>query len=270
MRFYRTGEFAQKAGVSARTLRFYDREGLLSPTRVSEAGYRLYSDDDLATLQKILALKFLGFTLGEVRAFAGEPEALGRTLAKQKAMMQDQRSQLDTIIRAIENAEGLLEAGTCDWEALVHIIEVIGMEKKKDWVDQYFTPEAQGTIKELGDKSYSDEAKAKLAEATWTEEDQRRIDAQYAELAADLKRLVAAGADPSGPEGQRAAKRQVELLSAFTKNDPDVTAGLKTWWQNYDALPEAEKPPVLPWGEAEGAFLQQAVKIYKQRAADEA
>ncbi len=264
MRFYRTGEFAQKAGVSARTLRFYDREGLLSPTRVSEAGYRLYSDDDLATLQKILALKFLGFTLEEVRAFAGEPEALGRTLVKQKAMMQDRRSQIDAIVRAIEHTEALLEAGTHDWEALVHIIEVIQMERKKDWVDKYFTPEEQRTIRELGERSYSDAAKAKLAETTWTEADQKHIGALYAELAADLRRLVAEGADPAGPEGQRAAKRQVELLSAFTRGDPDVAAGLKTWWQNYDALPEAEKPPALPWSEAEGAFLQQAMKIYQQ------
>src|SRR5690349_21847479 len=60
---YTTSQFAQKAAVTARTLRFYDKVGLLSPSEYTEAGHRLYSDEDLWSLQQILALKFLGFSL---------------------------------------------------------------------------------------------------------------------------------------------------------------------------------------------------------------
>jgi DNA-binding transcriptional MerR regulator len=67
-RFYRTGQFAKMTSVTLRTLRFYDKVGLLSPTEYTEAGYRLYSEDDLLTLQHILALKFLGFSLDEIKA----------------------------------------------------------------------------------------------------------------------------------------------------------------------------------------------------------
>ena len=52
--YYRTGEFARKASVSVRTLRYYDRLGLLSPSTYSEAGYRLYTDQDFPRLQQIL------------------------------------------------------------------------------------------------------------------------------------------------------------------------------------------------------------------------
>ncbi len=52
-RLYPSGTFARKALVSVRTLRYYDKEGLLSPTEYSEAGYRLYSDEDLVNLQQI-------------------------------------------------------------------------------------------------------------------------------------------------------------------------------------------------------------------------
>ena len=64
-RFYHTGQFARKAAVSVRTLRFYDKVGLLSPSRHTEAGHRLYTDADFVNLQQILALKFLGFSLAE-------------------------------------------------------------------------------------------------------------------------------------------------------------------------------------------------------------
>ena len=102
-RFYRAGQFARKAAVSIRTLRYYDQEGLLAPSRYSEAGYRLYTDADLVNLQQILALKFLGFSLDEIKALLrADPRGLQDVLAQQKAMMQAKRAQLDGIIQAID------------------------------------------------------------------------------------------------------------------------------------------------------------------------
>ncbi|MCW3053630.1 MAG: MerR family transcriptional regulator, partial [Chthonomonadales bacterium] len=66
-RLYPIGEFAGRAGVTVRTLRFYDKVGLLAPSAMTEAGYRLYAEQDLSTLQHILALKFLGFSLVEIK-----------------------------------------------------------------------------------------------------------------------------------------------------------------------------------------------------------
>ncbi|TMC89515.1 MAG: MerR family DNA-binding transcriptional regulator [Chloroflexi bacterium] len=45
--YYHTGQFAQKASVSIRTLRYYDKVGLLSPSQYTEAGYRLYTDPEI-------------------------------------------------------------------------------------------------------------------------------------------------------------------------------------------------------------------------------
>ena len=72
--YYHTGQFAQKASVSIRTLRYYDKVGLLSPSQYTEAGYRLYTDTDFLSIQQILALKFLGFSLEELKI----PPALKR------------------------------------------------------------------------------------------------------------------------------------------------------------------------------------------------
>src|SRR5205807_2485849 len=105
-RFYRSGQFARKVSVSVRTLRYYDTVGLLSPTQHTEAGYRLYSDDDLASLQQILALKFLGFSLEEIKdCLRRGPHRLQEALAAQRMMMREKRSQIDMVIRAIEETE---------------------------------------------------------------------------------------------------------------------------------------------------------------------
>ena len=66
MNYYKTGQFAKLANVSERTIRYYDKIGLLKPSFVMENGYRQYSDLDLLKLQKILSLKHLGFSIEEI------------------------------------------------------------------------------------------------------------------------------------------------------------------------------------------------------------
>src|SRR5436190_19846207 len=101
--FYQSSQFAEKASVSVRTLRYYDKMGLLSPSQYSESGYRLYTDEDLLSLQNILALKFLGFSLDEIRVLLRTgPQRLEEVLAQQKAMLEEKRNQLTTVIQAIE------------------------------------------------------------------------------------------------------------------------------------------------------------------------
>ena len=67
------GEVARLSHVSVRTLHHYDRLGLLVPSRRSEAGYRLYSGQDLARLQQILLYRELGFGLGEIAGLMNGP-----------------------------------------------------------------------------------------------------------------------------------------------------------------------------------------------------
>src|SRR6202043_630412 len=132
--FYHTSEFAEMASVSVRTLRFYDKVGLLSPTSYTEAGYRLYTDSDFLRLQQILALKFLGFSLEEIkRCLEVGPTILRETLALQRAMMQEKREQLDAIIQAIDETQNLLHANQQDWESIIKVIRVMQMQQTDDW-----------------------------------------------------------------------------------------------------------------------------------------
>ncbi|MBA2362002.1 MAG: MerR family transcriptional regulator, partial [Chloroflexia bacterium] len=205
-RYYRSGQFARKTAVSVRTLRYYDREGLLAPSRRTEAGYRLYTDDDLVRLEQIRALKFLGFSLDEIRVYLNAPpQGLEEALRQQWAMACERRDRLNIVIQAIEEAGRLLQADGSDWGPITKVIRAIQMEQNTDWQKKYFTEDQLRTIEELGTASYSHEARENLASLhpnEWTEEDQKRVDERYDALHAGVRRLVAEGGDPGSPEAQ--------------------------------------------------------------------
>jgi DNA-binding transcriptional MerR regulator len=210
---YQTGQFAKKASVTLRTLRYYDRVGLLSPSQHTESGYRLYAEEDLLTLQRILALKFLGLSLEEIRTCLRKgPKQLEAILAQQREMMQDKRSQLDTIIKAIGETETLLQTGQCDWDSIARVIQVIQVEQQTDWVKKYFTEEQIQKMAEMGQAAYSPEASEKLSQRSpWTEEDQKCASQQWEYVAAEAKRCRS-GRGPGGQGG--AGARQIQDRSA--------------------------------------------------------
>lgn len=269
-RYYRSGEFARLTSVSVRTLRFYDKVGLLTPSGRTAAGYRLYGDGDLVRLQQILALKFLGFSLEEIKVFlTASPAGLREALAQQRAMLRERRAHLDAIMQAIERAERLLRADGCDWSSLVSVIRAIHMEQNTDWRKKYFTDEQLKTMEEISQKSYTAEASARLdARPAWTEEDQRRVDEQYAALYAGVKRVVAEGQAPDSADAQALAGQAIGLLEAFTGGDPEVAAGLQNWWATYQALPAERRPFQTPLSDDETAFLEEAKAISMQRRRD--
>jgi MerR family transcriptional regulator, thiopeptide resistance regulator len=268
LRHYTTSQFARRAAVTARTLRFYDKVGLLSPSEYTQAGHRLYTDEDLWSMQQILALKFLGFSLEEIKAcLQTDPQRLRQTLTTQKAMMREKRRQLEAVIQAIEKAETLLLSNTGSWEAIINVIEVMQMEQNKEWVNGYLTQEQQHRMAEISANSYSPAAAQKLAEwgKNWSEEDQKRASQQWSALYADLRRLVAQGKDPRGPEGQSLAQRHSELIGQFTRGDADVESGLKQWWKNHNQLPAEERPlATYDDGDEEASFLRGALQHYNQ------
>jgi DNA-binding transcriptional MerR regulator len=266
--YYRSGEFARRTAVSVRTLRFYDKVGLLSPSQRTEAGYRLYSDADLVRLQQILALKFLGFSLDEIKAVLGAaPLGLRATLAQQRAMLRDRRERLDAIITAIERAEDVLVEDGVDWDTIAGVIRAIQMDQNNEWAKQYFTEEQLQRMQELSQQSYTDSARAKLAARSWTAEDQRRVDEQYNALWAGVRRVVAAGQDPSSPEAQGLAGQAIALIEAFTGGDAEIAAGLNTWWKSYGELPAEQRPFQVPLTDAEAEFLEQAKATYRRNRA---
>jgi len=246
-------------------LRFYDKVGLLRPSGHTEAGYRLYTDADLFRLQQILALKFLGFSLEEIQqCLRVGPATLQEALTLQKAMMYEKRAQLDTIIQAIDETQALLQTNGHDWEPIIHVIRVMQMEQTNDWRKKYFTDEQLQQMEHLSKQSYTEEDRKKIAEwgKNWSEADQERANQQWGALIGELKRLVAAGADSTGPEAQALAGQWLDLVGQFTRGDPSVTAGLK---KMTAANMRGETPYPPFFGKEEGNFLDTMLKTHEQQ-----
>ena len=87
--YYTSGEFAKRAHVSIRTIHYYDQKNLLKPATHTKGGARLYTDQDFAKLQQILLLKYLGFSLSDIREMtigSGDKQLLRNSLQIQKRL----------------------------------------------------------------------------------------------------------------------------------------------------------------------------------------
>lgn len=236
--------------MTVRTLRYYDRVGLLSPSMRTEAGHRLYSDGDFARLQQILALKFLGFSLDEIRrCLRIGPTSLRDSLTLQKAMLEEKRSQLDSILRALEYAEQALQNRCEDWDTIVQLIRMLQMNS--DFSHKYYTEEQRQKIAEWG--------------KNWTIEDQKAATQRWDAAIAELKRLVAANEDPAGPAAQALAREWYDLVQGFTHGDKGIEQGLGNMYNDIAKMPAEQRPYPMPFDEAGGAFIRQALEIYTGR-----
>src|SRR6476646_6733578 len=96
-------EVAELVGISVRTLHHYDEIGLLTPDEITESGYRVYSDENLETLQQILFFKELGFPLKKIKEIISSPSFNQQeALEMQHSMLLEKRRRLNKMIETVE------------------------------------------------------------------------------------------------------------------------------------------------------------------------
>src|ERR1700733_14964925 len=111
-RTYLADEFAKSAGGTIRALHHYDRLGLLKPSSRTAAGYRVYSEGDLARLEQIVALKFIGFPLSQIPELVHRNDTdLCAALRQQRQILAEKRDHLSRAIEAMDGPEKVGAAG---------------------------------------------------------------------------------------------------------------------------------------------------------------
>ena len=99
----RISEVAKLTGITVRTLHYYDEVGLLKPSEITEAGYRLYSREDLEILQQILFFRELDFPLSQIKEIMNNPNYdKEEALKKQKELLIQQRQRIEGLIKLID------------------------------------------------------------------------------------------------------------------------------------------------------------------------
>lgn len=100
------------AGISVRMLHHYDKIGLLDPESVSDAGYRLYSDENLDRLQQILFFKELNFPLQEIKIILDSPNFNKKeALETHKQLLLEKKIRLEKIIQSVDKTISSIEGG---------------------------------------------------------------------------------------------------------------------------------------------------------------
>lgn len=128
-----SGEIAKKAGVTQKAVRLYDEKGLLKPSDYSEGNYRLYDKEALQVLEKIVALKQIGFSLEEIRdnLIKGEATDVEEALRIQLKTMEEKRYQIEKVIDSI-NRTLERKTGKLDWDDVAGIVQNVSIDQKAD------------------------------------------------------------------------------------------------------------------------------------------
>lgn len=190
-------EFAQLTGISVRTLHHYDDIDLLKPSLRLPNGYRIYSQSDLLKLQQIVALKFFGFSLQEIKKLLSS-EQVYEHLEKQLKMIQQKIEHLRQVNQLLETTLTHKQNKSPDWQHIIQLIKVYNMTQnlKKSWI---------------GD-AYSDDQIRQFAElkTKFTEKEMRDYQHRWKLLWDEIEQHI--DKDPKGPIGEAYAKKWVALV----------------------------------------------------------
>ena len=246
-RQYRVGEFADRTRVSVRTLHHYDEIGLLSPSGRTESGHRLYSEEDLLTLQQILTLRYLGFPLKQIATLLGRPDFdLVASMQIQRHVVRQRIAQLQHVELMLGHLlERRAHGGEWAWDqvaGLAAALEAHLNTKGEGIMEQYYTPEQMQRWKELGELVPVEERVA--VEEEWTA------------LLRDVR--AARDLDPASTEAQALAERWDRAMANMRHSYESRGYGdlLQAVGQNYQQG-KFEGHPQAPQA-ADFAFIEAA------------
>lgn len=241
----KVGDLAKQTGVSVRTLHYYDEIGLLSPSHRTEAGYRLYTTDDIMSLQQIVSLRQIGFSLEEIRECLKQHNfSLSRVIQLHMARLREQIELSHKLLKRLEIiAETVNSAESISVENLIETIEAICMFEK------YYTPEQLETLKQRRE--------------LLGEEGMRQGQANWQELIEQVRVEMENGTDPTSESVQILAQHWLQLIQEFTGGDPEIAKSLNKMYQQED-------PEVASQGAVNSAMFEymgqaDGVTLYKCR-----
>jgi DNA-binding transcriptional MerR regulator len=207
-------EFASRNEVTVRALHYYDRIGLLCPTR-NVSGYRRYSAADTGRLQQILALRWVGLSLKEIRRLVSDESAdITEALHRRRTQIEETQRRLNGVISAIEQTGLLAAPGAGDSRQPEQIIKVVCLNWAMARLN--LAPEPAGLLAQ----------KTKEWKSQFTMGHSAEEIASMKKESADLFREAAEafGEDPAGLAGKSIAARYRQLVARQCEGKPDLLA----------------------------------------------
>ena len=245
--FMTVGEVAKKTGVTVRTLQYYDKEGLLSPSSESEGGRRLYTDKDLIILHQIISLKSLGFSLDDIkhRLIPLEtPTDVATALTEQADSIREKIEQLTASLAAIEQLKAeVLQMQTVNFKKYADIIVNLQMKNGSYYLIKRFDDDTLDHIRNRFDK-----------------ESGLNFMDRFNRLSDEIIELQKANVPPESEKCQRIVKEYWGLITEFTNGDMSMLPKLMEVG-NIDTATNAweERQKII------NDYLEPALQVYFSR-----
>jgi DNA-binding transcriptional MerR regulator len=247
---YTVQKLGSLAGVSTRTLRYYDEIGILKPARINSSGYRIYGQAEVNRLQQILFYRELGISLDSIKEIVTSPSFDGAAaLREHREKLLEKKEQLEILIANVDKTIAVTEGR----KKMSNKEKFEGFKKKM--IDE-------------NEKKYGKEIREKYGNDTVNESNaklQNMSQEQYDEVTklAEQVTLTLAEAyktgDPAGELAQKAADLHKHWLCYYWKEySMEAHAGLAQMYvddERFTAYYDKEQP-----GTAE--FLRDAIHIY--------
>ncbi|PYZ96758.1 MerR family transcriptional regulator [Alteribacter lacisalsi] len=252
-------EFGRRAGVTERTLRFYEEKGLLIASKQNSAGHRLYGIAELKKLQQIQSLKFIGLSLEEIRQLIEKDDAavmeLGPSLETQHTLLTEKRDELNRAIEAVERVQFLIEEGkSVTWPVITSLLfQTEHEDEQREWMKEHFSDEMAALF------------------FSFPKEQRQQIDLDMMDVLATVKQLMK---DQVPPRSEEAFNLLAKLTEAVTKHvdSPETFAKLAEKSDTTQASAEVEFQFPNFFTSEEEAYLEaigkEMEKMYEESQAD--
>ncbi len=247
---YTVQKLGKLAGISTRTLRYYDQIGLLKPARINASGYRVYGQTEVDRLQQILFYRELGVNLNEIKRIIDAPtfDSL-QALKEHRRQLLDKKSQLELLIANVDKTIAAREGR----------ITMTDQEKFEGFKEKLIEENERKYGKEIREKYGTEAVEASnRAFLKMTKEDYERFEKLGEEVLSTLKAAMATG-DPAGELGQKAADLHRQWLTyTWGQYDQEAHAGLARMYVD-DPRFAAYYDKVQPGA---AVFLRDAILVY--------
>ncbi|SFH15675.1 DNA-binding transcriptional regulator, MerR family [Desulfotomaculum arcticum] len=252
---YTVQKLGQMAGISTRTLRYYDEIGILKPARINSSGYRIYGQNEVDRLQQILFYRELGLSLESIKEIVTSPSFDGvKALREHRNKLLEKRKQLDLLIANIDKTIALKEGR----------ITMNDQEKFEGFKQKLINDNEQKYGKKIREK-YGDEAVNKSYQKVkgMSKEQYEDVERLGSEVIKTLEAAFKTG-DPAGEPAQKAADLHRQWLSyywdCYTKEAHIGVTQMYVDNERFTAYYDKNQPGTA-------AFLRDAVLIYTGRRA---
>lgn len=241
---YSIGEMSKKTGVTIRTLDYYDEIGLVKPSSTTTGGHRQYEEEDVMRLEQVLALKYMGFSLGQIRSILQESTATWQqSIQHQLEMIAQQQKRLQALERALKGVLYSIEfEDGVNWPVILDIISLFQQTPDIDskLYDKYFNNEEIESIVQMN------------------KEIDPGILGQWTSIIYEVRAVM--HEDPASDNAQRVAERWMEQVYAMYGKDEEL---LDKMWQSL--VDNKDSIAFYPMDKDVISFIERAVPIMYER-----